>query len=80
MATVPTTPMNPALITVLRYVLTGIGGILANRGIISNDLSDTIVGAVIAIVPIVWGAYLSYKNAETMKAAEPFVPDSIISK
>jgi hypothetical protein len=50
--------MNPALIFgIARHVLTIAAGALASRGVIGENETETLVGAVLALAGIGWSIY-----------------------
>ena len=76
----PNTAVAPAVTTLLRYVLSGIGTLMVSRGIADQGTVDTFIGAALVIIPVVYGVWLSYRNSKTIQDAEPYVPNHIISK
>ena len=41
---------------IVRHLLTAVGGVLVSKGILSAGLLDTILGAILAILPTIWSA------------------------
>lgn len=75
----PTNSINPMILTVLRYALSAAGGIFVTKGAIDADTLNVLIGALLTIIPTVYGAYLAYRNSKALKAAAPYVPDAIIN-
>lgn len=76
----PTNAISPAITTLIRYILASLGTLMVSRGLLDQGTADMIVGAVLVILPVAHGVYLSYRNSKTIKAAEPYTPDFIIQK
>lgn len=62
--------MNPAVITLLRYLLTFGGGFLVAKGIIDSATLEQIIGAVLTLVTTGAGVYVSIKNNAKIKELE----------
>lgn len=60
---------TPPFWTVIRYVLTALGTLLANKGILDADTANTLTGAALAIIPVIWGAWLAIQNKRSLIAA-----------
>jgi hypothetical protein len=69
--------VTPPLWTIVRYVLTGIGFVLTNNGLVSADTVQTIIGAIIAAGPTIWGAVLSVHNKRKLIATAAAAPNSV---
>ncbi len=46
--------MSEQLLSILRYGLTFLGGLLANYGIFSDSEWTTLSGAILAVIPVLW--------------------------
>lgn len=75
----PSSPVNPAIMSAIRYAITAIGGVFVAREAITPDQLNAVIGAVLVVVPSVYGVYLSFRNAKAIKQAAPYTPDSIIN-
>lgn len=53
---------NPVFLGVIRHLLTIGAGVLASRGVIGENEVEISVGAVVALVGIVWSAIDKKKN------------------
>lgn len=75
-SSLPTTIM-----TVMRYILTALGGLLLTKGIlpVGTDV-NAIIGSVLIVISTVYGSYKAWKNNEQKKTMEPYTPDSIATK
>ena len=54
----------------IRTILAAIGGVMVARGLVSDDLVNSIIGAIVIIVPAVWSAW------EKIKQTTPVVQDA----
>lgn len=63
--------------TVFRYVVSALGTLLANKGILSAETVNTIVGALMVAVPVIWGTWLSIQNKQKLIVAARAAPDPI---
>lgn len=75
----PGSTASPVALTILRYALTTIGGVLAAKGLMSSDTANTLVATGLVVIPALYGGWASYRNAKALKAAAPMVPDRIIN-
>lgn len=76
----PSNAITPAVNTLIRYVLTAVGTLMVSHGFIDQGTADTLVGAMLVIIPVAYGVYTSYHNSKTIKEAEPYTPDFVIKK
>jgi hypothetical protein len=64
--------MNPAILFgIVRHLLTIGAGALASKGVINADETETAVGAVLALVGLVWSAIDKKRQAKKLVRAEP---------
>lgn len=61
--------VSAPLWTIIRYVLTALGTLLTNKGILDADTANTIVGTLLAVIPVTWGAWLSISNKRKLITA-----------
>lgn len=59
--------MNPAIITLLRYVLQFGGGVLVAKGTIDADTLEQVIGAIITLVMTGFGVWVNIKNNAKIK-------------
>ncbi len=66
------------ILTVLRYVLTALGGVLVTNNVLPTDTNvDQIVGAFLILAATVWGAYRSKTNNDQKVTMAEKLPDRI---
>ena len=46
--------LTPAVLGIARHILTLIGGYLVAKGTIDNGMAETLVGAGVSIIGVVW--------------------------
>lgn len=63
--------------TAVRYLMVFAGGTLVSRGYLTDTELNDVVGAVLIIVPTVWGAYIAWRNNNQKKTMAQALPDSI---
>jgi len=59
-----------ALLSALRSILIVIGGTFTARGIMSSEMVDQIVGAMMVILPAAWGIWQKFSAEKKAKARE----------
>jgi hypothetical protein len=58
--------MNPAiLLGLVRHVLTLVGGVLVSRGSLDPTQAETLIGAILSIVGVVWSVLQKRQAALT---------------
>lgn len=62
--------MNPAIITLLRYVLQFGGGVLVAKGTIDADTLEQVIGAIVTLVMTGFGVWVNIKNNAKIKELE----------
>lgn len=64
--------MTPEILTSIRVLLTALGGYFVGKGHIDAALAEAIVGAVLIMIPAVWGVWLSNRpgSREAVRIAE----------
>lgn len=61
--------MNPAIILgIVRHLLTIGAGALASKGVIAQSETETVVGAGLALIGIVWSAIDKKRQAKKLRA------------
>jgi hypothetical protein len=60
---------SPVVFGIVRHLLTIGAGALASRGVIGENESETLVGAVLALVAIGWSAYEKRVAARKLEEA-----------
>lgn len=61
--------VTPPLWSLLRYVFAGVGGVFVQKGYITDDTLQTLLGVAAILVPAIWGAWLSIRNKSKLIAA-----------
>jgi hypothetical protein len=61
---------NPAILGVVRHLLTIGAGALASRGVIGESEVEITVGSVIAILSVVWSIFDKKAQAKKLEAAQ----------
>ncbi len=75
---VPASAVPETVLAMIRYALTTLGGILlVKRGLVSDTELQEIVGAVLVIVPTVYGMWLTRRNNAKQKTMADHLPDEI---
>jgi len=59
-----------ALLSAIRSILAAIGGVLVAKGYTDDQTLQTVIGAVMTIIPIVWGIAHKYQTERQAKARE----------
>lgn len=85
MATNPTVPIevnpNPlpaSLATLLRYVLTFVGGLAVSKGVLPADSDvNELVGAVVAVAATAYGIWRTIRNKKELVVAAEAAPNSV---
>lgn len=72
--------LSPTALAVLRYLLASAAAYFVGQGVLTNDVAAQATGAVVVLVNIAIGGYVTYRNNEQKKIMEPFVPNRIASK
>lgn len=76
--TAPASPTLSAVISGVRYVITGAGSYAIAKGWLDQGTVNALVALAAAIIPPAYGVWQSYRNSHAIKAAAPLVPNSII--
>lgn len=66
-----------AALTIARYVMVAAGGIFVSRGYLTDEQLNDVIGAILIVVPTLWGAYLAWRNNEQKKRMADPLPNSI---
>lgn len=75
---VPASAIPDTILALIRYVLTAIGGsLLVKRGLITDAALQDIIGALLVIIPTVYGAWLTHRNNAKQKVMAVHLPDRI---
>lgn len=64
------TETRQAILSAIRSILIAIGSILATRGYVDDETVQAMVGAVMVILPIVWGVADKIQAERAVKARE----------
>jgi hypothetical protein len=59
-----------ALLSAVRTLLGALGGFLVTKGIIDSSTMQDVVGAIMVIIPVVWGAWDKYRAERATKERE----------
>lgn len=70
-------PFPAGIATLLRYVLTALGGLLVSRGYFSQDALNDVVGALLIIIPACYGLYKTVANKQKLVEAATTPPELI---
>lgn len=75
----PVSDVPEGVITLVRYLLAALGGIMVNRGWISDSTVNDLTGLALIALPTLYGLWLTrHKNAKLRALASlPQVPDSV---
>lgn len=74
---VPGSALPDISLTLLRYVLTLVGGaLLVKRGLITDAALQDAIGAVLMLLPIVWAALRTKRNHTVKVTLADQLPDS----
>ena len=70
-------PLPSSAATLLRYVLTAIGGLLVSRGYFDEALLNDVIGAVLIIAPAAYGVYRTVFNKRQLVIAATAAPNAV---
>ena len=59
-----------ALLSALRSILIAVGSILAAKGFVNDEQVQQLVGAVMTVLPIVWGVWDKFESERNTKERE----------
>jgi hypothetical protein len=63
--------LRDAIFSILRHVLTAVGGVLAAKGVIDGGAVEPLIGAILTIAGFGWGVYdKRSREAEIVDAAK----------
>jgi len=60
----------PAILTLLRYLLTFGGGFLVAKGYLDEASLEQVIGGIISIASVAAGVFVNSKNSATIAAAQ----------
>ncbi len=70
-------PLPQSAYTLLRYVLTAIGGLLVSQGYFDEEVLNHLIGAVLIIVPAGLGIYRTVFNKKQLVIAAAAAPNDV---
>ena len=59
---------NPAVLGVVRHLLTIAAGALTSKGVINPDETEILVGATLGILGVIWSIFDKKKTAKQLRA------------
>ncbi|TCD04284.1 hypothetical protein EYB45_08540 [Erythrobacteraceae bacterium CFH 75059] len=74
---VPASSLGEQITTLLRYVVTAVGGYALGRGWIDDDLLQMLIALVTIAVPSALGIYRTWRNQRKLRTVAEMVPNSI---
>jgi hypothetical protein len=75
---VPASAIPDTTLALIRYALTTLGGaLLVKRGLISDAALQDVIGALLVILPAIYGAWLTHRNNAKQKTMATRLPDTI---
>lgn len=75
--TVDPNPTVPMIWGAIRIILGALGGSLVTQGILTEENLNTILGAVMVILPALWVAYLNRKNTKKLAVLADAAPSAV---
>ncbi len=73
---VPASSIPESSMTLLRYALTALGGVLVSRGYLNDQTLNDVVGGLLLILPVVWGILRTKRSIAKQQTMAEQLPDS----
>lgn len=65
--------MKETYLSIIRHILSAGGGIATANGFASAETAEKVIGGIIMLIGLVWGAYDEYVAAKKLKTQSPAV-------
>lgn len=68
--------LSPIVLTLLRYALTTLGGVMVSKGWLSDSQANELVGGLLIVVPTIVGIVMARRNNIQKRAMAEQLPDT----